>query len=130
MNGAGTKSDFSQGRAICRFSGLNDDPNGEFPEGGRVQFRGYSIVMNGLKALSPSPGLAMQDEQRFRHVGDVSVGPDALVGANRSSRLGGRCRPAQQSPRKGGHRFAQGLNLRSAPLKVLTIDTISPSSVM
>ncbi len=65
VNGAGTKSDFSQGRSICRFSGLNDDPNGAFPQDGRVQSYGYSVVRNGLKAFAPSPGFACNPNNGF-----------------------------------------------------------------
>lgn len=42
--------------SICSFSGLNDDPNAEYPEGGRVQSYGQ-IVKLGLKAYAPSPGM-------------------------------------------------------------------------
>ena len=65
VNGAGTKSDFSQGRSICRYSGLNDDPNGTFSQGGRVQSYGYSVVRNGLKAFAPSPGFACNPNNGF-----------------------------------------------------------------
>ena len=42
--------------SICSFSGLNDSPDAEFPEGGRVQSYGQ-IVKLGLKAYAPSPGM-------------------------------------------------------------------------
>lgn len=42
--------------SICSFSGLNDNPNAGYPEGGRVQSYGQ-IVKLGLKAYAPSPGM-------------------------------------------------------------------------
>jgi hypothetical protein len=65
VNGAGTKDDFSQGRSVCKFSGLNDDPTEAFPFGGRVQSYGYSAVRNGLKAYAPSPGVACNPNGGF-----------------------------------------------------------------
>ena len=44
-----------QSHSICAFSGLNDEPDAEFPEGGRVQSYGQ-LVRKGLKAELPSPG--------------------------------------------------------------------------
>ncbi len=44
-------------RSICSFSGLNDDPEAEAPEGGRVQSYGQ-LVRQGLKSEFPSPGAA------------------------------------------------------------------------
>jgi hypothetical protein len=41
--------------SICSFSGLNDEPEAEFPEGGQVQSYGQ-LVSQGLKAFVPSPG--------------------------------------------------------------------------
>jgi hypothetical protein len=41
--------------SICSFSGQNDTPNAEFPEGGRVQSYGQ-YVRHGLKSEEPSPG--------------------------------------------------------------------------
>jgi hypothetical protein len=41
--------------SICSFSGQNDTPNAEFPEGGRVQSYGQ-YVRYGLKSEEPSPG--------------------------------------------------------------------------
>jgi hypothetical protein len=61
VTGNGMKSDFSQGRSICRFSGQNDDPS----EGGRVQSYGYSVVRNGFKAMAPSPGFACNPNNGF-----------------------------------------------------------------
>jgi hypothetical protein len=60
INGNGTKEDYSQGRSICKFSGLNDNPTSTDPENppGRVQSYGYSFVREGLKSVVPSPGLA------------------------------------------------------------------------
>ena len=43
--------------SICSFSGQNDTPNAEFPEGGRVQSYGQ-LVRLGLKAEFPRPGIA------------------------------------------------------------------------
>ncbi|WP_436794913.1 hypothetical protein [Actinospongicola halichondriae] len=46
-------------RSICSFSGLNDDPDAEFPEGGQVQSYGQAVRL-GLKAfldeLGETPG--------------------------------------------------------------------------
>lgn len=42
--------------SICSFSGLNDEPDADFPEGGQVQSYGQ-IVKLGLKAMAPSPGM-------------------------------------------------------------------------
>src|SRR5829696_6936793 len=41
--------------SICSFSGINDEPEAAFPEGGRVQSYGQ-FVSQGLKAFVPSPG--------------------------------------------------------------------------
>jgi hypothetical protein len=41
--------------SICSFSGLNDEPEAEFPEGGRVQSYGQ-LVSQDLKSGLPSPG--------------------------------------------------------------------------
>ena len=41
--------------SICSFSGLNDEPEAEFPEGGRVQSYGR-LVSQDLKSELPSPG--------------------------------------------------------------------------
>ncbi|OGO51499.1 MAG: hypothetical protein A2Z32_03410 [Chloroflexi bacterium RBG_16_69_14] len=51
--------------SICAFSGQNDDPEEEFPFGGRVQSYGYSVVRNGLKAVAPSPGFACNGDHGF-----------------------------------------------------------------
>lgn len=40
--------------SICSFSGLNDDPEAEFPEGGLTQSYGQ-LVRQGLKSAVPSP---------------------------------------------------------------------------
>ena len=37
--------------SICSFSGINDDPNAEFPEGGRVQSYGQLVQQD---AIEPS----------------------------------------------------------------------------
>jgi hypothetical protein len=65
VTGNGNKSDFSQGRSICRFSGQNDNPSESFPFGGRVQSYGYTVVRNGLKAMAPSPGFACNPNNGF-----------------------------------------------------------------
>ena len=67
VNGNGTKQDFSQGRSICKFSGLNDDPNSTNPENppGRVQSYGFSFVSQGLKGEVPSPGVACNGHTGF-----------------------------------------------------------------
>jgi len=65
VTGNGSKDNFSQGRSICKFSGLNDDPSEEFPFGGRVQSYGYSVVRNGLMAFAPSPGFACNPNNGF-----------------------------------------------------------------
>lgn len=67
VNGNGTKQEYSQGRSICKFSGLNDDPNSTNPfnPGGRVQSYGYSFVRQGLKAVVPSPGFACNPNNGF-----------------------------------------------------------------
>lgn len=53
-----------QGRSICHFSGLNDDPDAAFPEGGRVQSYGQ-LVRWRLKAFVPSPGYACNPNNGF-----------------------------------------------------------------
>jgi hypothetical protein len=67
INGTGSKTHYSQGRSICKFSGLNDDPSSTNPEnpGGRVQSYGYSFVRNGLKGVVPSPGFACNPNNGF-----------------------------------------------------------------
>jgi hypothetical protein len=65
VTGNGSKSEFSQGRSICRFSGQNDNPSEAFPFGGRVQSYGYTVVRNGLKAMAPSPGFACNPNNGF-----------------------------------------------------------------
>lgn len=67
VTGNGSKSDFSQGRSICKFSGQNDNPGSTNPfnPGGRVQSYGYSFVRNGLKAVVPSPGFACNPNNGF-----------------------------------------------------------------
>lgn len=67
VNGSGTKSQFSQGRSECKFSGLNDNPSEGFPFGGRVQSYGYTVARNGLKALAPSPGVACNPVRSAPH---------------------------------------------------------------
>jgi hypothetical protein len=54
----------AQGASWCRFSGQNDDPNAEAPEGGRVQSYGQ-LVRQGLKAEFPSPGVACNPTRTF-----------------------------------------------------------------
>ena len=43
--------------SVCAFSGLNDEPHAEFPEGGIAQSYGQ-VVAQGGKAFVPSPGQA------------------------------------------------------------------------
>lgn len=50
--------------SICAFSGLNDDPDADFPEGGRVQTYGQ-IVRLGLKEFAPGPGEACNGHSGF-----------------------------------------------------------------
>jgi hypothetical protein len=67
INGTGSKFQYSQGRSVCKFSGLNDLPDSTNPENppGRVQSYGYSFVRNGLKDLVPSPGFACNPNNGF-----------------------------------------------------------------
>lgn len=65
VTGNGMKSEFSQGRSICKFSGLNDNPSEAFPFGGRVQSYGYTVARNGLKEMAPSPGFACNPNNGF-----------------------------------------------------------------
>ncbi len=69
VNGSATnpKFQFSQGNSICKFSGLNDNPDSTDPEdpGGRVQSYGYSVVRAGGKAFAPSPGEACNGHTGF-----------------------------------------------------------------
>jgi hypothetical protein len=51
-------------RSICAFSGLNDEPDAEFPEGGRTQSYGQ-LVRKGLKDVLPSPGDACNPTKEF-----------------------------------------------------------------
>ena len=44
-------------RSICSASGLNDEPEADFPEDGQVQSYGQ-LVKKGLKAEFPNPGVA------------------------------------------------------------------------
>lgn len=69
ITGNGDKQYFSQGHSICKFSGLNDEPNAEFPEGGRTQSYGQ-LVRYGLKdfvdnVLGASPGVACNPTKGF-----------------------------------------------------------------
>ncbi len=50
--------------SICVFSGQNDTPDAEFPEGGRVQSYGQ-LVRVGLKAEVPGPGVACNGHSGF-----------------------------------------------------------------
>jgi hypothetical protein len=69
VNGSATnpKTEFSQGRSICNFSGLNDKPDSTDPAdpGGRVQSYGFSFVREGLKGGCAESWLCVQPEQRF-----------------------------------------------------------------
>lgn len=51
-------------KSICAFSGQNDEPEAEFPEGGRVQSYGQ-LVRAGLKSLVPGPGVACNGHSGF-----------------------------------------------------------------
>ncbi len=69
ITGNGDKQYFSQGHSACRFSGLNDEPNAAFPEGGRTQSYGQ-LVRVGLKdfvdnVLGASPGVACNPTKGF-----------------------------------------------------------------
>jgi len=50
--------------SICAFSGQNDEPEAEFPEGGRVQSYGQ-LVRGGLKSEVPGPGVACNGHTGF-----------------------------------------------------------------
>lgn len=50
--------------SICAFSGQNDEPDAEFPEGGRVQTYGQ-LVRAGLKGDAPGPGVACNGHTGF-----------------------------------------------------------------
>ena len=50
--------------SICAFSGQNDEPEAEFPEGGRVQNYGQ-LVRAGLKSMVPGPGVACHGHSGF-----------------------------------------------------------------
>ena len=67
VTGNRSKTDYSQGRSICKFSGQNDDPTSTNPENppGRVQSYGYSFVRNGLKGEVPGPGFACNPNNHF-----------------------------------------------------------------
>ena len=53
----GVETGSGQARSLCAFSGLNDEPEAEGPEGGRTQSYGQ-LVRQGLKQFLPSPGVA------------------------------------------------------------------------
>jgi hypothetical protein len=55
VTGNGKKSDFSQGKSICKFSGLNDIPEGDEEEGpgGRTQSFGHGDVWASPDSLDP-----------------------------------------------------------------------------
>ncbi len=72
ITGNGNKEDFSQGRSICKFSGLNDDPTGTQGEGpgGRTQSFGQDVKLgvfepSELKGGIPSPGFACNPNNGF-----------------------------------------------------------------
>ena len=57
----GVETGTDHANSICSFSGLNDEPEAEFPEGGLVQSYGQlvgqgAIVPSELKSDEPSPG--------------------------------------------------------------------------
>lgn len=56
INGTGEKHYYSQGLSECKFSGLNDDPEAAFPEGGRTQSYGQ-LVRQGLKSTLDEMGV-------------------------------------------------------------------------
>jgi hypothetical protein len=69
VTGNGNKQHFSQGHSLCKFSGLNDEPDAAFPEGGRTQSYGQ-LVRLGLKdfvddVLGASPGVACNPTKAF-----------------------------------------------------------------
>lgn len=51
-------------RSLCAFSGLNDDPDHAFPEGGLAQSYGQ-LVAQGVKEFVPSPGFACNPTSGF-----------------------------------------------------------------
>ena len=53
----GVETGADKARSLCAFSGLNDDPEAEGPEGGRTQSYGQ-LVRQYLKPFVPSPGVA------------------------------------------------------------------------
>ena len=69
ITGNGDKTYQSQGKSLCKFSGLNDDPGAAFPEGGRTQSYGQ-LVRLGLKGfvddvMGASPGVACNPTKAF-----------------------------------------------------------------
>ena len=57
VTGNGAKDDFSQGRSICKFSGLNDIPGGDETEGpaGHTQSFGQDVSMGLTDPTSLDP---------------------------------------------------------------------------
>jgi hypothetical protein len=51
-------------RSVCAFSGQNDTPDAEGPEGGRTQSYGQ-LVRQGLKGVVPGPGVACNPTSGF-----------------------------------------------------------------
>lgn len=50
--------------SLCAWSGLNDDPDEEWPEGGLAQSYGQ-LVAQGIKDWLPSPGVACNPTSGF-----------------------------------------------------------------
>jgi len=60
----GVETGTDHARSICAFSGLNDEPEAEPPDGGRTQTYGQ-LVRQGLKQFLPSPGVACNPTSGF-----------------------------------------------------------------
>ena len=64
-SGENCKKEFSQGASICKFSGQNDDPNGDDPANGppgRTQSYGQDVRSGGLDPSTQNPGKVGQGE--------------------------------------------------------------------
>ena len=51
----GVETGTDHANSICSFSGLNDEPEAEFPEGGRVQSYGQLVSQGALDPTDKSP---------------------------------------------------------------------------
>ena len=60
----GVETGADHARSACAFSGLNDEPEAEPPDGGRTQTYGQ-LVRQGLKQFLPSPGVACNPTSGF-----------------------------------------------------------------